>query len=442
MKPRSGFLSNLIRRPRSTTIRRPGFLSRFLSDEHGSYIVLMTLAMPVLVGIGGLATEGGYWLYNHRVVQSAADNAAYSAATAYAIDSTVNLTSQAKAAAASSYGLVDGKNGVTVTLNKPPTGLCGTSSYIGNTNAIEVAVQTSVSRSFSGMWLSGNVNICGRAVALVRGGGDCLLALATTGTGITVSGNNTTISLSRCSLFSNSVAANAISISGNSNTTITADSVGAVGGITGQSNIVQPPTNVTTGDPPLTDPYASAASSWPQTGGATQPCAPNSCTTTLSPGIYSGGLNLAQNNTYTMNAGIYYLTGNLNFSGNNITLNGTNVTIVLLGSSSVITGNKNNETLNITAPSSGWNAGLAIWAPTSTGTMNLGFKNNAVVGVIGLIYTPHADVNFGKNNGTTTCTQIVAKTITFNGNNQSFKGDCFGTTGNPKKFGELIALVE
>src|ERR1700745_2136531 len=140
----------------------PKFLSRFLRDDRGSYIVLMAVALPATIGVAGLGTEGGWWLYNHRVNQSAADNAAYSAATAYAIDSTVNITSEAKAVSASNYDLVDGQNGVTVTVNKPPTGLCApTSAYIGNKNAIEVAVQHSMARFFSGVLLKGNINICG-----------------------------------------------------------------------------------------------------------------------------------------------------------------------------------------------------------------------------------------------------------------------------------------
>ena len=421
---------------RVRSIRR--LLPRFLADERGSYLALMTLALPVLVGAGGLATEGGYWLYSHREVQGAADNAAYSAATAYAIDSAAYLPAQAKAAAASSYGLVDGQNGVTVVLNKPPVGLCGGASYVGVDSAIEVAVTRSVGRSLSAMWGSGNVNICGRAIALVRGGGDCLLALAPSGTGITVAGNNATISLSNCGIFADSVSANAISVSGNAKTTV-ADSVGAVGGIdsASQSHMTG---DISTGAPAIPDPYKTAAASWPQSGGAAQSCSP--CATTLSPGTYAGGINLSSNNTtYTMQPGVYYLSGDLNFSGNKIVLNAAGVTIVLLGNAG-ITGGTNSATITISPPGTGWSAGVAIWAPTSSATMDLALKNNALVTVTGLIYAPSANVSFGKNNGVVSCTQIVANTITFNGNNQTFSGACFGTAGHPKKFGELIALVE
>ncbi len=66
---------------------RPAPLTRFLRDESGSYLVIMALALPVLVAFSALGTEAGFWLYTQRIVQSAAANAAYSAAAAYATSS-------------------------------------------------------------------------------------------------------------------------------------------------------------------------------------------------------------------------------------------------------------------------------------------------------------------------------------------------------------------
>src|SRR5258707_787284 len=111
--------------------RAPGRMARFLRDERGSYIMYMALLLPAMIGIAGLGSEGVYWLYKHRFIQSAADNAAFSAATDKAINSsatTSDLLLQAKAIAANDYGLVSGSNGVTVTMNRPPVGTCYSSS--------------------------------------------------------------------------------------------------------------------------------------------------------------------------------------------------------------------------------------------------------------------------------------------------------------------------
>ena len=48
-------------------------LKRFQRDESGTYVIIMALAMPVLVGTAGLGTEVGWWLYKHKNMQSAAD---------------------------------------------------------------------------------------------------------------------------------------------------------------------------------------------------------------------------------------------------------------------------------------------------------------------------------------------------------------------------------
>jgi Flp pilus assembly protein TadG len=460
MKRYLGLFFTRTARAKPTTSLR--FVSRFLRDDRGSYIVLMAIGLPALVSIAGLGTEGGYWLYTHRVVQSAADNAAYSAAAGYATDNiSANITPQAKAVAANNYNLIDGQNGVTVTVNMPPVGLCGATSYVGNASAIEVAVQQSLVRYFSGILLPGNANICGRAVALLRDDGDCMLALAKTGPGITVAGANTTLALTNCSIFSNSTSNQAISVSGtNDKTAITADSVGAVGDpavtqkgyINGFTKCDLAP-GCSNGDAAILDPYSTAATSWPQIGGTAQDnCTPNSatCTSPLSPGTYAGGISFGHNfnnQSFTMQPGIYYLSGDLNIDANNFTLTGTNVTIVLLGNSG-ITGSGNSPLITITAPTTGWNAGLAIWAPTSNGTLNLGFNNSPNsqenLSITGLIYAPAGNVTYGKNSaGSATCTQIVASTISIaGGNNASLTGNCFGTAGNPKKFGELVALVE
>jgi Flp pilus assembly protein TadG len=431
---------------------RPGLLARLLRNEEGSTIVYMTVAMPVLIGIAGLGTEGGSWLYKHRVLQSAADNAAYSAATAYALSTSSDITAQARAVTANDYNLVNGVNGVTVAVNRPPSGSChtGTSNYTG-ANAIEVIVTQPQTPLLSSIWLSNNTNICGRAVAVVPSSGDCILALGTTGTDITTVNkvNNLSVSLTGCSIFSNSTSANSVTMNGNNNT-ITADAIGTAGGIALSGNSKSTIFNPTTGDPPVPDPYASDAASWPKTGGAPQTnCPPqpkkgsSPCTSPLSPGTYANGIELpTTGTTYTMNPGIYYLGGNFNITGNNITLNGAGVTIVLTASNSAVTLNGNNSNINITAPTaSGWNAGIAIWEPTSTAS-NSFVGNSANVTITGVIYAPQADVQYVGNTGTSpVCTQIVAKTVEFGGNSINLTGNCSSVPGM-KVFGQIAALVE
>jgi hypothetical protein len=52
------FLSILTRRAKPTMPLK--FLSRFVRNDRGSYIVLMAIGLPALVTIAGLGTGGGF----------------------------------------------------------------------------------------------------------------------------------------------------------------------------------------------------------------------------------------------------------------------------------------------------------------------------------------------------------------------------------------------
>jgi Flp pilus assembly protein TadG len=427
----------------------PGLFARLLRNEEGSILVYMTLVVPALIGVAGLAAEGASWLYKHRVVQSAADNAAFSAASAYAVSHSSDLTAQARAITANDYNLVHGVNGVTVNVNRPPSSACysGTSHFTG-ANAIEVIVTQPQTPLLSKIWLSNTVNICGRAVAIVPSSGDCILALGTTGTVISATKNNLNIDLEDCSIFSNSSDANSIDISGN-NDVVTADAIGTVGGISLHGNSKTTIFNPTTGDPPVSDPYASDAASWPRSGGTSQTnCAPRQGNTggcssaTLLPGSYASGITFSNAfAAYTMSPGVYYVSGgDFTLSGNNTTVTGTGVTIVITDNHRInVTGN--NSSLNLTAPTSGWSAGIAIWEPNSTGSNVIG-ANSFIANITGVVYTPNASVIYDGNTGNTpVCTQIVAKTFKFGGNSIKLTGACSSVPGM-KVFGQIPALVE
>jgi len=55
-------------------------LRRFLRSREGNIAIISGLILPVIIGFCGLATETSYWYYRHRVIQGAADIAAYGAA--------------------------------------------------------------------------------------------------------------------------------------------------------------------------------------------------------------------------------------------------------------------------------------------------------------------------------------------------------------------------
>ncbi len=395
-------------------------LQHFLHDQSGSYVLVVALMMPVLLGSAGLGTEAVWWLYKHKNMQSAADSGAVSAATAGS-----NIIAQANSVAAS-YGYVNGANSVAVTVNQPPSA----GNYTTASQAVEVIVSQSQPRMLSSLFGSGPVVITARAVAVPNAGTGCVLGLDPTASStVSVSGSNN-LNLINCNLYSNSNAAPSLNVSGTAK--VSANQVGVVGTVSGASNITA--TNgIKTGMRAVTDPYANVT-----------PTMPTYCdynnkmqvkgTTTLSPGVYCGDISVNAGATVTLSPGIYYFSGaNLSVAGN-ATITGSGVTLIFTGSGnnwgSATIGSNANVTL--TAPTSGTTQGIVMYGdrrmPVGTafsleggGTQNFG----------GAIDLPKAALKFSGGNGTTTsCTQIIADTITFTGSsNVQVNCAALGTIG-------------
>jgi uncharacterized membrane protein len=130
-------------------------------------MLLVTIALIVLLGLGGLATDAGLLWTEKRQLQTAADAAAV--AGALAVVSGGNVSTAAKTDS-SVNGFTDGTGGVTVTVNNPPA----SGSYAGNSNAVEAIVSKPESTYFLRVVLGYNsVAIQARAVAHT-GAHDCI----------------------------------------------------------------------------------------------------------------------------------------------------------------------------------------------------------------------------------------------------------------------------
>src|SRR4029079_6263935 len=189
---------------------------------------------------------GALIFYNHRTVQSAADAAAYSAAIAYSIDSTADITTQAQAIVAN-YGLAvgSGNNEANVVAT------VDTITYSPLT-AIDVAITRPQLPILSSIWVSRPFSVSGSAKAIISGGagggnGNCILGLAPTGTSVKLQGGPV-INAPECGIFSNAngacsgggSATPSIDLGGNGS--ITGGAVGAAGWklVTGKRQYARP----------------------------------------------------------------------------------------------------------------------------------------------------------------------------------------------------------
>lgn len=433
----------------------PDLASRFRRDESGSYLIVMGLVMPMLVGMVGLGTDAGLWLYKHRAMQSAADSSSFSAAAAYINDvrDKSGLEAQAKAVSGS-YGYVHGSNGVTVTVNWP---------HPAGAGAVEVIVEQPQTPLFAGLFLK-DLTVGARAVALATqavAGTGCVLALNGSAAAAISAQGSSEVVLDGCSLASNSSSRSALSIGGSA--TIKALSVGVVGGVSGStSKIITPSGGIATGLNPTSDPYKNASFP-PVPARCDQTGFEAKSTVTLTPQyrtedpaapvpplyVLCGGMTLNGGAHVTLAPGIYYLVesaggtlGNLTINGG-ATLQGDGVTLVFTsrnGSKFGAAKINGGAVVKLAAPKEGPSAGLVIFGDRNmTGSPAFEFNGGATQVFDGAIYLPKAAVTFAGGARTSdACTQLVADTIKFAGN-ADFK---IGCPNGMKQIGSIPASIK
>jgi hypothetical protein len=203
--------------------------------------------MPALLGFTALGTEASYWWFQSRAAQGAADAAALSAAAA-ATAKNNRMLSEAHATAAA-QGFAHCVNGVTVTMNSPPS--AGT--YAGEADAVEVVVTQNQERLFSKLFSNDAVLIAARAVAIEGAAGNaCVLALNGNAKGALKGAGTMKATLNGCGLAVNSKNTTALETDGGA--IVTADSADIVGGVSGSG--LTAAKGINTGTKPTRDPYA------------------------------------------------------------------------------------------------------------------------------------------------------------------------------------------
>jgi len=401
-------------------------LVRFRRDESGNYLIISAILTPLLVGFVGFGTEYGLWVSKQQQMQAATDAAAFSAATLLTNAPGGDATTEANGVA-SSFGFVNGSNGVTVQVNQPPA----SGTHASTAGAVEVVIQQPQKQLFSAILSPGSVNITARSVALSGSNGlGCVLSLSSTASGATTLQGTADVALTGCTLYDNSNSSSALTVGGSSS--LSALAVDVVGDISGKSSITAGD-GVTTAAGSMGDPYSSA--SYPSFSGCNYNNYSAKNTVTLSPGVYCNGLSLNAGANVTLQPGTYYIDrGSLSVNGG-ATLTGDGVTLVFTSSTGSNYANatiNGGATVNLSAPTTGSTAGIVMFgdrdAPVGT---TYKFNGGAAQIFTGAIYVPQGAAQYaGGANTSKACTQLVANTITFTGN-ANFAINCSGTGTKP-----------
>ncbi|MCL4528822.1 MAG: Tad domain-containing protein [Chloroflexi bacterium] len=384
-------------------------------SERGQALVLIVFAIVALIGLTGLAIDGGNAYSDRRNAQNAADTAALAAALSKVQGASATTWESVGAQRAQSNGYsIDGTSSWVLPCTDSNT-YCGT--YAGNAEYLQVQITSHVKTYFARvLGFNEFVNVVTAiahttpSVIAPYYNGAAIVGLAQTGCDTVNFAGNSQLQIWGTGIFSNS----------NSNCGL--DIQGSTSVQTYNAGITTVASGYTTNGNPSVDTYGYGI-----TGNASQqpyppPNLPNPvCTgsatksgSTMSGGTYSG--TFPPSGVTTLQSGIYCVTGDFVMNGGQ-TLTGSNVVIVL--ENGAIQWNGNSQ-VNISAPTSGPFAGLLIYSPVSnTNTMQINGSSNS--SLTGTVLLPGANIVVNGNNSQLqkVNSQLIGYTVTLSGSSDT-----------------------
>jgi hypothetical protein len=387
-------------------------------------------------------------------LQGAADQAALAAATAFRNAGETGALGDSTTAQNAAYATAirSGYPAASVTVAAYNNATTCTSD-----GCLEVTITQQQPQYFTALFLSsftasasavGTCSGCGNGSydLTSTGGGACVMALDPNGSGVIKASGTPTLSLNGCNLQNNSPNTNATIVNGGA----VIEGCSTTNACGSQAFLAQPDTPsgsidvpIVTSAAPAPDPYAGLTPPTPATSCISNfsqyanPTIPNEFdnvpTGTYCPGnINNLTINFKSGATVILEpppSGGGHNGPGLDTHGNaNTILSGTGVTLYVLGG-----GNVNaNTTINISAPTTGPLAGIAVWFGDSS---SVSWAGGATSSFSGAVYAPTANVTYTGGFATaSTCTRLVAGSITLSGNATA----SFDNTGCPAVAGPVL----
>lgn len=427
------------------------------NDDRGNMLVISGVALPLLIGAAGLATDTIQWALWKRELQRAADSAAI--AGVYDRSQAAGATSNTESAIDRDLEL---NNHVGIALQGGYPQIAYPTDTTDKKYQVSVALAVRKELAFSGMFMNQAPLIRASATAATVPGNDsyCVVSLENTAkTGIEGSGN-ADVEFS-CGMITNSVSVNAATAQGSSH--IAATVIAASGGIQETDNWDVDKYDPYT--PAQEDPYkdlepdstemeacASGNKKAAITGGAES-----------DPAIDAGGgyycvpsITVNSNKYRTLKNGVFIVDGGSVTVRGHLTVE--NATIILTNSSTSETATIGNFDANaqaavsLTAPTEGKWSGIAVYqdrrAQSDTGAISAApnkVNGGASGNVTGVLYFPKQSLAFlGNASEDYICTQFVVRRIIFTGTNgaaNKFDDDCPSAGFEKIEGGRRVRLV-
>jgi len=411
----------------------------FRSNEKrkGVIAILVAISMVVLLGICAIVLDGGMMMHNKRKIQAVADAAAlaaaedlyYNYATNKGLDSG-SATNTANTVAADN-GFITG-----VVVNIPPK-TANTTYFNNKPGFVEVVITYEQPRYFSTIWGTQKLPVVARAIArgTWTGSGAAIHVLDATGSSALSSDDDGQTTVNGAPINVNSNSTSAAFAKGNGK--ITASQINFGGDSASGNGLFVGP--ITTAVSPTPDPLAYLPD--PDSSGMPLQSAVNAQhgSTTISPGLYKGGISVSNGASLTMLPGIYYISGGgFNFSGNgSLTANG----VLICNEPSISLDDINiagSGQITMSPMTTGIYQGITLWQDrTSTNPINV--TGEGETNITGTIYAACAKLNVTCNGSDDTLgSQHICCDLHVSGNGSCKVNYTQNSVGNAR----VIELVE
>lgn len=407
-----------------------------LRTETGSILIMSAVSMAALLSVAAFVFSVGMAYDKRNQLSAAADSAARSAGFAvlkYGDTASDTALTNLAQNAVFYYGdaSTNWLNGATVTARRCNAAGATCATPHQSKTYVEVVVSQPSTR-FLGSFLSGSLTPSARAVSGFANGESCLITLGGLGStpySLNVDGSST-LTLTGCG-----VQVNGDITGKNQNSVILADAgVSVVGSSCAPGGTCSGMGAIEYNAPGPIDPFEKTISAIPTlTGCVPAPSSGNLDSTKCYTTMTVDGI-------VTLAPGPNYFTGTVTFkNGSSPTIkSGTGGSTLVIANGGSLDGS-NSATLDITAPSTGLFAGVAVYQP-STNTNPVDFKNGVTWNVKGATYLPGAKLTFKNGYSTTSdCAVFVVKAFEVGGGQGKMTNTCDSIGGNPIK---TIALAE
>jgi hypothetical protein len=454
--------------------------------KRGVILLVVAGLMFVLLAFVGLAFDAGYLQWSRRRAQTAADAAALAGAWAVQIGGSVTAEGQNSSKV---NGFEDGRNAVTVTINKPPT----IGSYTSDPSAVEAIVSQDAPAFFMRILGFNTLPVRARAVARKGLGTGCVYVLNPGIKSALKFAGNSNVTMG-CGAIVESNNSEATTLDGTTTVTLTnGASIGSVGGYKcggagdpAPCTLATPSygvykgavspgdplaTTLTMPQPPATPTDAACFDGTTMRSGATCAGPTNAVDgTVFSPGVYCGGINVNNGVNVTFSAGTYIIVGGIGLNFSNGTVTGTGVTFYMTAlddapSGWPCTGLNGNSgypgpvsittaaTVTLSPPTcdcdtAGVYCGITFFQNRGIPANHL--SNNLINGGVGTvlngaIYFPHSALSFSGGGDSTGYQMIIADTLDFVGGTilapNNFPS-CYGSGSTNPAFKKWAVMAE